>query len=181
MLRNVRAPILPRRAILTGLGGAGLAALLAACGGSKSTPTVDGAFATNAARNVSPTNVAASVTGSGTSGTTPVAGSATTGTPAATGSKPASTVASGSSVAAGGGAVGTTAAVTATVATSGGGHIDRWERANCRRDRPGADPHHRRRAAPEAAADAGRRAADRRRRPDARRDRRREQPGASVR
>jgi plastocyanin len=110
MLRDVRPAALPRRTILSGLGGVGIAAVLAACGGGKASPTVDSAFATNAARNAASTVGSASTTGS-----------ATVGTPAAAGSQTAST-ASGSSVAAtGSGVAGTTAAVTAPVATNGGG------------------------------------------------------------
>jgi plastocyanin len=113
MQKNIGSPVLPRRAILAGLGGVGLAAMLSACGGAN---TSDSDFATNVARNT--------LTAGG--GVAPP-GSAITATPASTGShaaSTASTVANGSSVATvPGSTVGTSAAATATIASGSGGAV----------------------------------------------------------
>ena len=137
MLDDVGPPILSRRAILSSLGGAGLATMLSACGGSKATSIADTVFATNEARNAAATAGSAATTGS-----------AAAGTPAAAGSQTAST-ATGSSVAATGSGV-------------AGGPRRHERRRDCTGsicNRADPDSYHRRRVTPQAAADAGWRAA----------------------
>lgn len=80
MPRPVHPLILPRRAVLSGLGGLGIATFLTACGGQKATSS--DAFATNAALN--------------TEAARPPAAAAQNGTPAASGS--AVTASAGGSV-----------------------------------------------------------------------------------